>query len=214
MITGETPDISEYVDFGFYDWVLFCTNSGLGEPSLGRWIGVSHKIGQLMSYWILPESGKPISCVTVQKMTNAEKEKVEYIKLMQSFDDKLQKNIEIKDDTSNPPDGTPDWNRLSTNEDDPAFKDHFQQVISNDLIPDVDSSKSGTTTPDEYINMELGLPRGRDHTLEYAKVKRRALDVDGIPIGAPSNNPMTDSRIYDVEYMDGTIESVAANVIA
>jgi hypothetical protein len=49
-ITGETPDISEYLDFGFYDWVVYRANAGLGELSLGRWLGVSHKVGQLMLY--------------------------------------------------------------------------------------------------------------------------------------------------------------------
>ena len=44
IITGETPDISEYLDFGFYDWVTYRTNAGLGELSLGRWLGVSHKV--------------------------------------------------------------------------------------------------------------------------------------------------------------------------
>ena len=49
IITRETPDISEYTDLGFYDWVTYRSNTGLGEPEIGRWIGVSHKIGQLMS---------------------------------------------------------------------------------------------------------------------------------------------------------------------
>ena len=49
IITGETPDISEYLDFGFYNWVTFRSNAGLGEVSIGPWIGVSHKVGQLMS---------------------------------------------------------------------------------------------------------------------------------------------------------------------
>ena len=53
IITGETPDISEYIDFSFYDWISYRSNAGLGEESLGRWLGVSHKIGKLMSYWIL-----------------------------------------------------------------------------------------------------------------------------------------------------------------
>jgi hypothetical protein len=57
IITGDTPDISEYLDFKFYDWVMFRTNAGLGEAALGRWIGVSHRVGRLMSYGILPESG-------------------------------------------------------------------------------------------------------------------------------------------------------------
>ena len=50
IITGETPDISEYLDFGFYDWVTYRADAGMGELSLGKWLGVSHKVGQLMSY--------------------------------------------------------------------------------------------------------------------------------------------------------------------
>ena len=65
IITWETLDISEYVDFSFYDWVTYRANAGLGELSLGRWLGVSRKIGQLMSYWILTINGRVISCTTV-----------------------------------------------------------------------------------------------------------------------------------------------------
>ena len=69
ILTGDTPDISEYLDFGFWDWVWFRANVGLGETELGKWCGVSHRVGPLMSYWILPASGIPISCTTVQKVT-------------------------------------------------------------------------------------------------------------------------------------------------
>ena len=34
---------------------------------------MSHKVGQAMSYWILPVSGIVISCTTVQKLTRSEK---------------------------------------------------------------------------------------------------------------------------------------------
>ena len=50
IIIGETPDISEYLDFGLYDWVTYQTNAGLGELSTGKWIRVSNKFGQIMSY--------------------------------------------------------------------------------------------------------------------------------------------------------------------
>ena len=49
-ITGETEDISDYLDFGFYDRVWFHENAGLGERGLGCWIGVSHRTGGAMSY--------------------------------------------------------------------------------------------------------------------------------------------------------------------
>ena len=35
IITGIIPDISEYLDFGFYDWVTFRSNVGLGPLELG-----------------------------------------------------------------------------------------------------------------------------------------------------------------------------------
>ena len=57
IITGETPDISEYIDFDFYDWVLYRSNAGLEEVEVAKWLGVSHRVGRLMSYWLLPESG-------------------------------------------------------------------------------------------------------------------------------------------------------------
>ena len=41
-ITGETPDLSEYPDFGFYDWVTSLNNAVLGVPEVSRWMGVSH----------------------------------------------------------------------------------------------------------------------------------------------------------------------------
>ena len=44
IITGETPDISEYTNFSFYDWVTFKQDAGLGEIYIGRCLGVSHKI--------------------------------------------------------------------------------------------------------------------------------------------------------------------------
>jgi hypothetical protein len=52
-VTGETVDISEYLDFGFYDHVSFKKNAGLGVTSIGRWLGVSHRVGGLVSYWVL-----------------------------------------------------------------------------------------------------------------------------------------------------------------
>jgi hypothetical protein len=74
IVTGETPDITEYLDFTIYDWVAYKTNDGVASPELGQWLGVSHRVGPLMSYWILPQSGIPISCTTVQRVANLEQQ--------------------------------------------------------------------------------------------------------------------------------------------
>ena len=59
-VTGETSDISEYLDFVFYGHVSYKENSGLGMKAIGRWLGVSHRVGRLMSYWILTQKGTAI----------------------------------------------------------------------------------------------------------------------------------------------------------
>ena len=62
--------------------------------------------------------------------------------------------------------------------------------------------------------MEVGPPRSDEFDLHNARVKRRAVYNDGKPIGQPSNNPITDTRAYEVEYLDGTTEVLTANIIA
>ena len=56
-VTGKTVDISEYLDFGLYYQVWYHENAGLGERLQGRWLGFSHRIGSLMSYYILTQTG-------------------------------------------------------------------------------------------------------------------------------------------------------------
>ena len=60
-INVETEDISDYLDFGFYDRVWFHENSGLGERGLGCWLGVLHRTGGAMFYWILKANGYVVS---------------------------------------------------------------------------------------------------------------------------------------------------------
>ena len=55
ILSGETPDITEYLDFLFYDCVPFKQNTSLCEPELVSWLDVSHRVGPLMVYWILPK---------------------------------------------------------------------------------------------------------------------------------------------------------------
>ena len=69
IITGETPDTSEYLNFGFYDWVTYQTNAGLSELRIIRWMGVSHKDRQIISYWILTVFVRPVSCINVHWIT-------------------------------------------------------------------------------------------------------------------------------------------------
>ena len=61
--------------------------------------------------------------------------------------------------------------------------------------------------------MELVLPAD-DEGPEFARVTKRLRDANGIPIGTANDNPILDSRIYEVEYADGYKASLTANAIA
>ena len=57
VMTGETPDISEYTDFDFYQFVIYydpndMDESGLARRKLGRWLGPSESVGQALSYYV------------------------------------------------------------------------------------------------------------------------------------------------------------------
>ena len=71
-LTGETPNISQYLDFFFYVRVWFKEDAGIGETKLGRFLGFSHHIGSLMSYWVLPARRILMYRTTVQQVTNLE----------------------------------------------------------------------------------------------------------------------------------------------
>jgi hypothetical protein len=61
--------------------------------------------------------------------------------------------------------------------------------------------------------MELALPRDGEGP-EFARVTKRLRDNNGNPIGRASNNLITDTRVFEVEYADGHTATMSANVIS
>ena len=72
-VTGNISEIPEYCDFYFYDLVWY--HPGIHPKfndenrTLGRWVGVSHRIVSDMCYWIIKKSGTVIAETTVQNVT-------------------------------------------------------------------------------------------------------------------------------------------------
>ena len=209
-LTGETPDISEYLDFGFYDWVWYKENAGIGESKLGKFIGISSNVGSLMSYWVLPSSGKPESRTTVQRVTELELQEDANRARITAYNAKLQQKLKHADTISKGtlPEG-PEWQEYL---DDPDFVDEFHKTFNCTAVKDADDDFSPDSY-DEYINMEVALDRGGAHP-ELARVTKRLKNKDGIPIGTRADNPIVDSRLYEVEYLDGHRAAMTANVIA
>ena len=212
QVTGETADISEYLDFGFYEQVWWKDNAGLSPFEPGRWLGVSHRTGRLMCYYVLTQRGTVVSRSTVQRVTNIEKGTTEVEDTFRKFDHAIQEKMKscqennFIGDKPNPE----HWADLLEN--DEEFREEFERVFNSDDVMEADDV-TPDTLDDTYLNMELALPRDGDGP-EFARVTKRLRDKDGIPIGTANDNPILDSRIYEVEYLDGHRAALAANTIA
>jgi len=97
-------------------------------------------------------------------------------------------------------------------DEDEDFREEFQRIYNDDTAHEADDY-TPEIGDDTYLNMEVLLP-SEDDGPTFAKVTKRLRDADGIPIGVANYNPILDTRVYEVEYMDGRKASLAANAIA
>jgi hypothetical protein len=211
IITGDTPDISEWVDFTFYDWVWYWHQPNNDEnPRLGRWIGVSHRVGSALCYWILSASGRVLARTTVQHVTLDDVARDEVKAKMKEYNDELN-NI------------TGDGNCVVND-------DGFQNFINEDMpdpydlpmddpdrLPDIDEvidnsdAEKAADTYHSFVGAEVIVPDAAGNR-RMAKVLRRIRDSGVVP--AENNNIFNDRSTFEVEFPDGTVDRLAANVIA
>ena len=94
-VTGETADISEDLDFGFwiYDEVWWADNAGLSPFEPGRWLGVSHRTDRLMTYHILTQRGTVVSRSTVQRVPQLELNTTNVKEIFVKFDAEIHRRL-------------------------------------------------------------------------------------------------------------------------
>ena len=199
-VFGETPNISEYLDFGFYDWVWYWNVSDK-TARVGRWLGVSKNKGEHLSYWILPISGLPIVSSTVQSITQEEMRDPSVYNLLADFDEKVKQKFLVKDlkvDLT----GVPDWSLLDD--------ELTASVIDNVEIMEADDADVATF--DKLVGAGVSIVRGGERM--KGVVKSRALDEYGNLKGKSNPNPLLDTSEYYVEFEDGSNDHFTANIIA
>ena len=103
---------------------------------------------------------------------------------------------------------------IDPDNEDPEFFQEFTRVIDDVTLPHADDASGVEVSSDQYVGMELALSRGGEGEVLHAKVKKRVRDDEGNPVGRANNNPLLDSRKYEVEYIDGHVEELTANIIA
>ncbi len=213
-VTGNTPDISEFLYFSWYQPIYYYDPSNFPEDRelIGRFLGVAHNIGQALCFWILPKSGRPIARTTVRPITEAELQTNDVQQELKSFnasiDRKIGDHLLSEGDLS----FTIDSEELQRALEDVADDDNgnYQPIEPEASRPEIDDYDEETI--DKLLSAEVLLPKG---DLQFVgKVINRKRDADGNPIGRASSNPILDTRVYEVEFSDGTIADYSANVIA
>jgi len=205
VLTGNTPDVSEYLEFCWFQPIWFYEPNVFPEQNrqFARWIGIAHRVGQAMCYWVLPITGIPIARTTIQEVTKEELNSSEVKRLVEVYDKEIEEKFRSNTDS------------IITSfqlyrEDENIDNEQEQEPIDPDatalIIDEIDNDAY-----DELLYVEPILHR--DGQQIRARVTGRKRDANGNPIGQFHPNPMLNSRIYLAEFPDGCIQELSANAI-
>ena len=163
-VTGETPDISEWLDFEFYDIVWWWDRHQKPDITdesrrLARWLGISHRVGSDMCYWLLTESGKVISKTSVEHVTREDTATEDGARKVKDFNSKLEERL---DDTNFQTQPTAEYGALYLEDTDDGGGN--SGVTANSDLSDGDGDErpddDDKEAVDKYINMELIMDLG------------------------------------------------------
>ena len=220
-VTGKTPDISEYCDFDFYDLVWYHAGThhdfSNDNRALGRWLGVSHRVGSDMCYWILTQTGHIVAESTVQHVTKDDMSDPDIKEQVDDFDAALEERLDdanfrlpndegdfkIDDAYDLPP-----WD-TAYGDNDPPPEEYGPQ---DDPILDADEVTDDIF--DKFVGAKFILDDKADGGGRLATVRKRSRDDEGRPVGRAHANPMLDTREYEIELEDGEMDKILANQIA
>jgi hypothetical protein len=183
---------------------------------LARWLGVAHRVGSDLCYWLLLPSGKVIARTTVQHVTREDLLNEDLRRQVEALDRNVDERLNdqgffIAQD--------PDTTFFLQDEDDmydtgsvittPTVGDYGDMLTPDTLeADDVDDE-----ILDKYLNTELIFDMGTGAE-RRGRVIKRAKGTTGQSIGRGHANPLFDTREYVVEFTDGSTENYFANVIA
>ena len=194
VVLGETPDISKWIEFGFYDYVWFLhipTNDMLDDTAqIGRWSGAAHNISSHLCYYVLSITGHVLARATVRGVTQVKLQDANVQAKIAEFDHTIASSLVVhmvNDLADLPP-------LPYLEPDEPGGT--YDSISERDELSD--------EVFDRYLGAELQLDRGGE--VLSGTVKHRKRDMDGTLIGTSNGNPMLDTREYLVELSDGSEE--------
>ena len=216
-VTGATPDISPYIMFTFYQPVRYLNPAagGIFKDAFGYFLGVFDCAVDEMAFFVLAANGEVLVRKSVWALSMDEEH--EHSEALVA----LKAGVEAKiGDQIGPDEFVPNLNNLLHD-----MPEDMEDRIADDVIEPYEDHNGQMETAreadddwtpentDEYIGSQLMLPHGGDAA--RATVVGRKRDKDGNPIGRRHDNPLLDTREYEVEFEgDGSMDSFTTNIIA
>jgi hypothetical protein len=211
VVTGSTPDITAYVQFDWYEHVFYW-DPAVKFPDdrklIGRWLGVAEVAIDELAFYILTKTGKVIIRKSVWALSEDDRHDPGIYHQIADLDASIRERLgdsvkeidpELADSLPEVPDG--------------IFDDDEETVTPAD--PSATKPDADDFTPeayDQYLTAKVLLPQGGE--LQQATVIARKRDRDGKPVGKRNENPLLDTRVYEVQYPNGATAEITANLIA
>lgn len=215
-IHARVVDISAYCQFEWYENVWYVDRSDANVPAtderrkLGKWIGVAERHGSPMCYYILPKSCIPIPRTSVFPMSVDDKLSEQVRQRIKDLDTAIEAKIgdSVANDQVAEADfaGMPEIPDELFEEEDPV-----EPAEGEEFRPEADEYPTPEAF-DQYLSMQVLLDRGGDTMMGTVRSRKR--DADGNPLGVSNANPILDTREYEVEFPDGSVDVLTANLIA
>ena len=207
IMSGQTADISPFAEVGWYTWVMFWDmplSFPDPEESLGRWLGPSLDIGPAMTSKILQSNGHIVHTQNFRTLSDEEKQKPEMLARQKKFKDELAQRL-------GDPVTESDLAEAGIDATTPVYE-RYEDDVDGTIPSAPDTTEVTPEDADFYVGAEVNLPFGG--TVQQARVLRRARDEDGEPTGVANENPILDTRTYEVAFPDGRTAEFGANAIA
>jgi hypothetical protein len=176
IVTGHTPDISEYTTFAWYNPVWYyepMASFPEERKLLAQWLGVAHRVGQAMCYYLLLADGMVIARSTVQPILREDLNTSTVQECIRQFDITLLDTLAARQ--------SGDLHlELPHIEDEDVDHGTVEPMEPEAAIPEADEYGDPEIL-DNFISAQVLLQKGDE--MVTSKVIARKWDADGIAKG-------------------------------
>ena len=216
-VHGYTPNISEFIQNKWYDWIIFHEPDDPMKWNVGRWLGPGHSSGQGMAYNVLKSNGRVVVRSTIYPIEDLQMDDEAIKRKKDDYTTEMESHIGnySKATVSNSSIKSEDPYQELFDFDDGLDDEHEPQELDDDNLPfrypKIESDPPSANDDDEYVGMSLVLQNLGE--MKEGTIKRRKLNPDGTLVGSKNANPMLDTREYIVEFVDENYANYSTNVL-